>query len=185
MFKQHAFVWGTQQATGDITEADVRNWMHMFCERYSQTRLIDVVNEPPPHTTPSYADAIGGGTNGDWQWITNAFLWAREACPNAVLILNDYKQHRVGQRQSALHRYRQHGSRKRGPHRPRWRVAAGHDVVDGTTRTSRAVGEPPGRGICFVGSSRCSGRPARGPLYRLRVAFAGMRPLTGWRTRQP
>ncbi len=90
VFKQHAFVWGSQQPSGAIGEADVRNWMSTFCERYPATRLIDVVNEPPPHTTPSYTDAIGGGTNGNWQWITNSFLWAREACPNAILILNDF-----------------------------------------------------------------------------------------------
>jgi endo-1,4-beta-xylanase len=48
------------------------------------------VNEPPPHTTPDYANAIGGGTNTTWQWIINAFNWAREYCPNAILILNDY-----------------------------------------------------------------------------------------------
>jgi len=52
--------------------------------------VIDVVNEPPPHATPSYANAIGGGTNGSWQWIINAFTWPREACPNATLLLNDY-----------------------------------------------------------------------------------------------
>jgi endo-1,4-beta-xylanase len=65
--------------------------MQEFCQRYPDTRLIDVVNEPPPHTEPSYANAIGGGTGGDWQWITNSFKWAREYCPNAILILNDYK----------------------------------------------------------------------------------------------
>jgi endo-1,4-beta-xylanase len=64
--------------------------MQQFCARYPNTALIDVVNEPPPHTTPSYVDAIGGGTNTTWQWIINAFNWAREACPNAILILNDY-----------------------------------------------------------------------------------------------
>jgi endo-1,4-beta-xylanase len=64
--------------------------MSEFCKRYPKTALIDVVNEPPPHTTPSYANAIGGGTNGDWKWIINAFTWAREACPNAILILNDF-----------------------------------------------------------------------------------------------
>jgi endo-1,4-beta-xylanase len=89
-FKEHAFVWGSQQPSGSITESDVKEWMGTFCDRYPNTKLIDVVNEPPPHTTPSYANAIGGGTNGSWQWITNAFLWAREACPNAELILNDY-----------------------------------------------------------------------------------------------
>ena len=64
--------------------------MTEFCKRYPNTKMIDVVNEPPPHTTPAYADAIGGGTNGNWQWITNSFTWARAACPGAILILNDY-----------------------------------------------------------------------------------------------
>ncbi|MFZ5897015.1 MAG: endo-1,4-beta-xylanase [Myxococcota bacterium] len=90
IFKQHTFVWGNQQPSGSINETSVKNWMSAFCKRYPNTKLIDVVNEPPPHTTPSYANSIGGGTNGTWQWITNAFKWAREACPNAILILNDY-----------------------------------------------------------------------------------------------
>ena len=89
-FKEHAFVWGSQQPGGSLGESDVKAWMKAFCNRYPNTKVIDVVNEPPPHTTPSYANAIGGGTNGSWQWITNAFTWAREACPKAVLILNDY-----------------------------------------------------------------------------------------------
>jgi endo-1,4-beta-xylanase len=90
IFKQHAFVWGSQQPTGSINETAVKTWMREFCGRYPNTKLIDVVNEPPPHTTPSYVNAIGGGTDGTWQWVTNAFLWAREACPDAILILNDF-----------------------------------------------------------------------------------------------
>jgi|GEM_PF-704658 len=90
IFKQHTFVWGSQQPSGSITESHVRTWIQEFCARYPETRLIDVVNEPPPHTEPSYSNAIGGGTNGDWAWIANAFRWARESCPNAILILNDY-----------------------------------------------------------------------------------------------
>ena len=90
IFKQHVFVWGSQQPTGTLAEADVKKWMTEFCKRYPKTALIDVVNEPPPHTTPSYANAIGGGTNGDWKWIINAFTWARTACPSSTLILNDY-----------------------------------------------------------------------------------------------
>ncbi len=92
IFKHHCFLWGSQQPEPqtEITETHVKAWMNAFCERYPDTRVIDVVNEPPPHTTPRYADAIGGGTNGDWAWIANAFKWAREACPNAILILNDY-----------------------------------------------------------------------------------------------
>lgn len=96
IFKEHTFMWGAQQPTGDITEEKVRSWMQGFCSRYPDTRLIDVVNEPPPHTEPRYSNAIGGGTNGNWQWIVNAFTWAREACPDAILILNDYNNIEVG-----------------------------------------------------------------------------------------
>lgn len=92
IFKQHAFIWGRQAPgnAGAIQTSDVQEWMEAFCTRYPKTKLIDVVNEPPPHTTPEFANNIGGGTNGDWQWVTNAFIWARERCPNAILILNDY-----------------------------------------------------------------------------------------------
>jgi len=90
VFKQHTFIWGRFQPMGNLGEADVKNWMQQFCSRYPNTALIDVVNEPPPHTDPAYANAIGGGTNGSWQWIINAFEWARAACPNSILILNDY-----------------------------------------------------------------------------------------------
>ncbi len=96
VFKQHNFIWGAQQPswTSSLTTstgpAAVQNWMTTYCQRYPKVALIDVVNEPPPHTTPAYANAIGGGTNSTWDWIANAFKWARAACPNAVLILNDY-----------------------------------------------------------------------------------------------
>ncbi len=90
LFKQHAFVWGQQQPSGQPNEQQLKDWMRSFCSRYPDTQMIDVVNEPPPHTTPSYANSIGGGTDGDWQWITNSFVWAREYCPQAILILNDY-----------------------------------------------------------------------------------------------
>lgn len=90
IFKQSAFVAGSQQPSGTITEVEVRAWMTSFCDRYPNTRLIDVVYEPPPHSTPLYANSIGGGTSTTWQWIINAFTWARDACPNAILILNDY-----------------------------------------------------------------------------------------------
>jgi endo-1,4-beta-xylanase len=90
IFKEHAFIWGSQQPGGTLTVSHVKNWMKAFCARYPNTKLIDVVNEPPPHTTPTYVNNIGGGTDTSWQWIINAFTWAREACPNAILILNDY-----------------------------------------------------------------------------------------------
>ncbi len=96
IFKQHNFIWGSQQPswTANLTTstgpAAVQNWMTAFCTRYPNTRLIDVVNEPPPHTTPKYMNAIGGAGTSGYDWIANAFKWARQACPNAILILNDY-----------------------------------------------------------------------------------------------
>jgi len=93
VFKEHCFVWGSQQPTwvnNDNGEPAVKNWIQSFCQRYPGTPFIDVVNEPPPHTTPAYKDAIGGSGATGWDWIVNAFKWAHEACPNAVLILNDY-----------------------------------------------------------------------------------------------
>lgn len=93
IFKQHTFVWGAQQpswANNDNGLAAVKNWITSFCQRYPDTPLIDVVNEPPPHTTPAYLESIGGSGASGWDWIVNAFTWAREACPNALLILNDY-----------------------------------------------------------------------------------------------
>jgi endo-1,4-beta-xylanase len=89
LFVESAFVWGAGEPVG-IKETHVRAWMTAFCERYPDTAAIVVVNEPPPHTTPSYINEIGGNTNGDYQWIVNSFVWAREACPNAVLMMNDY-----------------------------------------------------------------------------------------------
>ncbi len=100
IFKQHNFVWGSQQPSGTVTEQNVKDWISAFCTRYPDTKLIDVVNEPPPHTTPPYADAIGGGTNTTWQWITNAFTWARASCGNAILILNDYNNVEYGSEES-------------------------------------------------------------------------------------
>ncbi|WP_437952744.1 endo-1,4-beta-xylanase [Sorangium sp. So ce296] len=96
IFKHHVFVWGAQQPdwVGRLSageqQAAVRDWMKAFCERYPKTKYIDVVNEPPPHTTPSYKNGIGGDGASGWDWIVNSFKWAREFCPNAVLILNDY-----------------------------------------------------------------------------------------------
>ncbi|WP_437617850.1 endo-1,4-beta-xylanase [Sorangium sp. So ce1151] len=96
IFKHHVFVWGAQQPdwmaniSPSDQQASVRDWMKSFCERYPDTKYIDVVNEPPPHTTPSYKNGIGGDGASGWDWIVNSFKWAREFCPRAVLILNDY-----------------------------------------------------------------------------------------------
>jgi endo-1,4-beta-xylanase len=96
LFKQHNFVWGSQQPSwlGGLSQADqraeVEEWIRLYCERYPDTPLIDVVNEPPPHTTPPYVQALGGAGSSGYDWIAQVFKWARQYCPNSVLILNDF-----------------------------------------------------------------------------------------------
>ena len=95
-FKQHTFVWGSQQPAwiGGLSQAEqraeVEEWIRLFCERYPDTDMIDVVNEPPPHTTPPYTAALGGAGVSGYDWIVQSFKWAHQYCPNAILILNDY-----------------------------------------------------------------------------------------------
>lgn len=100
-FKQHTFVWGQQQPAWitalmndtsipiqeryEQVREEVEEWIRLYCERYPDTDYIDVVNEPF-HATPSYDLALGTG----WNWVIWAFQKAREYCPNAKLILNDY-----------------------------------------------------------------------------------------------
>ena len=97
--KAHTFVWGSMQQGSPSWLAglpladqrdEVEEWIRLFCERYPEVALIDVVNEPPPHTTPSFAQALGGSGASGWDWIVQSFKWARQYCPNATLILNDY-----------------------------------------------------------------------------------------------
>jgi endo-1,4-beta-xylanase len=92
LFKEHCFCWGSQQPSwvnNSNGEASVKAWMKAFCERYPKTAMIDVFNESL-HNSPAYKDGIGGtGTTG-YDWLVNAFKWARDACPNAILLYNDY-----------------------------------------------------------------------------------------------
>jgi endo-1,4-beta-xylanase len=74
----------------------VENWIKSFCQRFPNTKLIDVVNEPPPHTTPSYTANLGAGEGGKWPWIVKAFKLARQHCGSATLILNDYNNIEYG-----------------------------------------------------------------------------------------
>jgi endo-1,4-beta-xylanase len=92
LFKQHTFIWG-QQAPNWISslppaeqKEEVEEWIKSYCERYPETDFIDVVNEPL-HAVPDYAVALGA-TGLDW--VVWSFEKARQYCPNAKLILNDY-----------------------------------------------------------------------------------------------
>jgi arabinoxylan arabinofuranohydrolase len=91
-FKQHTFIWGNQ-APGWIHNlpaaeqaAEIEEWIRDFCARYPNTKLIDVVNEAIPGHAPAAFAQNAFGSN----WIIRSFQLARQYCPNAVLILNDY-----------------------------------------------------------------------------------------------
>jgi endo-1,4-beta-xylanase len=94
-FKQHTFVWGQQQPdwlaglSAQEQREEVEEWIRLFGERYPDTDYIDVVNEPL-HAVPSYSNALGGSGVTGWDWVVWSFEKAREYCPNAKLILNDY-----------------------------------------------------------------------------------------------
>lgn len=95
-FKQHTLVWGQQQPPWihslppEEQRREVEEWIRAFCERYPDADYIDVVNEPL-HAPPAYAPAIGGSGITGWDWVIWAFQKTREYCPNAKLVLNDYK----------------------------------------------------------------------------------------------
>jgi endo-1,4-beta-xylanase len=97
-FKQHTFVWGNQEPgwIGSLSQseqlAEVIEWIQAYGQRYPNTDLIDVVNEPL-HAPASYRAALGGdnGLYGTgWDWVVRSFELARQYCPNADLLLNDY-----------------------------------------------------------------------------------------------
>jgi GH35 family endo-1,4-beta-xylanase len=94
-FKHHTFVWGNQYPSwmDDLPEdqqrEEVEEWIRLYCERYPDTEMIDVVNEPD-HATPPWANAIGGAGQSGHDWVIWAFEKARQYCPDSTLILNDY-----------------------------------------------------------------------------------------------
>ena len=94
-FKQHTLVWGQQQPAWIVglppseQKEEVEEWIQLYCERYPDTDYIDVVNEPL-HAVPSYVEALGGKGKTGWDWVVWSFEKARQYCPNASLILNDY-----------------------------------------------------------------------------------------------
>lgn len=89
IFKQHTFVWKTQQPSGVNSLSQIQNWMKALCDRYPDVALIDVVNEAT-HVEPPYKSVLQSGMTGTYGWVVKAHKLAREACPNAKLVLNDY-----------------------------------------------------------------------------------------------
>ena len=90
--KAHVLVWGSQRPgwidslSPAEQRAEIEEWISDYCDRYPDTEMIDVVNEAlPSHAPANYAESAFGS-----DWITESFRLAREHCPNAVLIYNDF-----------------------------------------------------------------------------------------------
>ncbi|MGD8176106.1 endo-1,4-beta-xylanase [Marinimicrobium sp. ARAG 43.8] len=90
--KAHVLVWGSQRPgwidglSAAEQRAEIEEWISDYCARYPDTAMIDVVNEAlPSHAPANYAQNAFGN-----DWITESFRLARQHCPNAVLIYNDY-----------------------------------------------------------------------------------------------
>jgi endo-1,4-beta-xylanase len=106
IFKDHNLIWGQQQpswisALDSATQYKyIETWIRMVGQKYPNTDMIDVVNEPlnghnPPDGggTPAranYKKALGGNGVTGWDWVINAFTLARKYLPHTKLLINDY-----------------------------------------------------------------------------------------------
>ena len=92
IFKQHNFFWNFEQPSW-VTSSNVATagpaWVQAFCMRYPGTVMIDVINEPMHNPAP-YASGMGGAGKSGWDWVVQGYQWARQYCPNAILILNEF-----------------------------------------------------------------------------------------------
>ena len=84
-FKDHTLVWGNAQgepfwiSSLSLTEQaeEVEEWIQLVGQRYPETAMVDVVNEPL-HEYPVFADALGGSGATGWDWVIWSFQMARQ-----------------------------------------------------------------------------------------------------------
>ena len=106
-FKMHTLVWGSQEPAWvknlDATSqrVEIEQWMRLSCERYPDSWAIDVVNEPL-HAVPSYKNALGGDGATGWDWVITSFRLARQYCPRAKLLLNEYATELDGSKRAKI-----------------------------------------------------------------------------------
>lgn len=94
-FKLHTLIWNQQKPewidglpTGEQFE-EIEEWYSLLSQRYPETAMIDVVNEPL-HAEPTFKAALGGDGATGWDWVITSFELAREYFPTAELHINDY-----------------------------------------------------------------------------------------------
>lgn len=95
VFKAHTLVWDKQQPPWmemmprRDQANEVEEWITEFCTRYPDIELINVIMNPY-HNPPDYADALGGAGATGYDWVIRTFEMAREHCPGAQLLLEEY-----------------------------------------------------------------------------------------------
>lgn len=94
-FKQHTFIW-EQQKPGWLAALspeeqleEIGEWMQAFCDRFPDTDMIEVVNEPL-NAPPTFSAALGGEGGMGFDWVIKAYELARNYCPDAKLLINEY-----------------------------------------------------------------------------------------------
>ena len=104
LFKNHTLIWGNPQPSwiSGLSEDKqleyIEYWMMKTAQRYPETDMIDVVNEPLVNHNPpdggngraNYKNALGGDGATGWDWVIKSFELARKYYPNTKLLLNDY-----------------------------------------------------------------------------------------------
>jgi endo-1,4-beta-xylanase len=92
-FHEVAFIYQTSApnvlGNGEKARAGIEDWIRSFCARYPDTELISVIYEAL-HILPTYREALGGAGASGYDWMVQAFTWARQYCPNSILLLTDY-----------------------------------------------------------------------------------------------
>src|SRR5262245_35030934 len=96
-FKFHTLVWGAQfpswVTNSGLTQAqqraEIEEWIRLAGQQFPQAWAVDVVNEPVKTPLPFKA-ALGGDGSTGWDWVITSFQLARQAFPNAKLLINEY-----------------------------------------------------------------------------------------------
>lgn len=114
----HHYVWGEQKwlpewlKNGKYSEEQVLNFMkehiNTVGKRYSgRIAQWTVVNEPFTRSQHLYGlnDWWADNTGGDFDYIDQAFRWAREADPKSTLLLNDFNNEAINDTSNIQYEY--------------------------------------------------------------------------------
>ena len=94
-FRQHTFVWGAQEPnwvanqSAGAQRGALTYFISEFFNRFPDTDMVDVVNEPL-HQPPSYRNALGGNGSTGWDWVIESFRIANQYNTGAQLMINEY-----------------------------------------------------------------------------------------------